>query len=139
VEPLLRLGRRAEARKRLDAAFDRLRESGLYPVTWIDLGGETDHALRALAYYEGGVHKTARTAEIYEEILHGVRPAKSLSEAVKLSSLYALSADAWRRSGEPKRSAELAARRIELWRFWSIRLPGSAFVRQQIETASVVH
>ena len=133
VEPLLRLGRRAEARRRIETALARLRDIGLYPEADIELGGETDQTLRALAAYEGAAGNAPRGAQIYEEILRGMRPLKSLSEAVALSRLYASAADLWRRSGEPQRAAELAARRVELWRSWSARLPGSAFARRQAE------
>jgi hypothetical protein len=137
VEPLLRLGRRAEARKRLDAAFAHLREIRLYPAAKIELGEETDRTLRALANYEGTAGNAQRGAEICEEIVRGAGPERSLSEAVALSTLYASASNLWRRSGETKRAADLVARRVELWRSWGKRLPSSEFVRQQIEAASL--
>jgi tetratricopeptide (TPR) repeat protein len=136
VDPLLRLGRRAEARKRLDAAFALLNEQHLYPAAEIELGGEADRALRARANYEGTAGNALRGAEICEEIVRSVRPVKSLSDAQALSSLYASAAEFWRRAGEHKRPAELTARSVELWRSWSARLPHSAFVHQQLEAAS---
>jgi tetratricopeptide (TPR) repeat protein len=137
VEPLLRLGRRAEALKRLDAAFAHLREIRLYPAAKIELGEETDRTLRALANYEGTAGNAQRGAEICEEIVRGAGPERSLSEAVALSTLYASASNLWRRSGETKRAADLVARRVELWRSWGKRLPSSEFVRQQIEAASL--
>lgn len=138
VDPLLRLGRRAEARKRLDTAFARLGELHLYPAAEIELGGEADHALRALANYEDTAGNPRRGAGICEEILRGARPVKSLSDALALSALYASASDLWRRAGDRARAAELAARRIELWRYWSAKLPHSAFVRRQLESTPLL-
>jgi serine/threonine protein kinase len=138
VEPLLRLGRRAEARKRLDAAFARLGEIHLYPAAEIELGGEADHALRARASYERSAGNAPRGAEICEEILRTARPVKSLTEAVALSSLYASASELWRLAGGQKRAAELDARRVELWRSWNAKLPHSPFISQQLEAASIL-
>ena len=137
VFPLLQLGRRAEARKRLDAAFARLGEIHLYPAAGIELGGEADHALRALAKYESTGGNAPRGAEICEEILRGALPVKSLSDALALSTLYGTASELWRGLGERKRAAELAERRVELWRHWRARLPQSEFVHQQLEDASI--
>lgn len=50
--PLRALGRPREARQRLDGAFARLQQLKMYPADKIDLGSETDAALRALAAAE---------------------------------------------------------------------------------------
>ena len=52
---LRKLGRPGEARRRLDAAFERLAELKLYPVEQVRLGSETEDSLRALGEYEAGV------------------------------------------------------------------------------------
>src|SRR5713226_6369892 len=44
--PLQRLGRAAEARERLNAAFERLSQLKLYPAEQIELGSEADKAVR---------------------------------------------------------------------------------------------
>jgi tetratricopeptide (TPR) repeat protein len=138
VDPLLRLGRSAEARKRLDAAFARLAEIHLYPAAEIELGGEADRALRALAACEAAAGNVPRAVEILQQILRGARPVKSLSDAQALSILYTSASELRRRAGEPARAAELAAERVKLWRYWTARLPHSAFVRQQLEASPVL-
>src|ERR1019366_6105621 len=90
---LRRLGRPAEARQRLDGAFERLRQLGLYPATKIKLGSEAEDALRALAEYEAGNGNVQVAIGIYEKLLEQIQAAKpapevNLIEAVRIGNLY---------------------------------------------------
>jgi tetratricopeptide (TPR) repeat protein len=136
-DPLLRLGRRAEARSRLDKAFARLAQLKLYPSTRIELGAEVDGALRSLADYEGATGNVQRGAEIYDELLRGVfaaqpEPVKTLIDAVELSNIWRPAAQLHRRAGHADRAAELDRLRFELWRSWDAKLPNNAFVRRKL-------
>lgn len=141
--PLQRLGRTAEARKRLDAAFERLRQLKLYPAEQINLGSETDEALRALADYEAGTGNVRRAAELCQELLKrvfagGPRPETNLADAVDLSNIYRSAAPLHRRAGQADLAAALEARRLELWQHWDSKLPNNAFVRRQLEAARLL-
>src|SRR5207245_2737741 len=90
---LRRLGRPADARQRLDAAFERLRQLKLYPAGKVAPGSEAEDALRALAEYEGGTGNLRRATEIYQNIIDltqaaNSRPEKSLTDALDVSNLY---------------------------------------------------
>jgi tetratricopeptide (TPR) repeat protein len=66
---LRRLGRPAEARQRLDAAFERLTQLKLYPSPKVELGSEAEETLRALADFEAGNGAFPRAIEIYQKLL----------------------------------------------------------------------
>jgi tetratricopeptide (TPR) repeat protein/predicted Ser/Thr protein kinase len=138
--PLQRLGRTAEARKRMDAAFERLGQLKLYPADQIELGSEADEALRALADFEAGNGNVRRAAEVYQELLARVlaanpKPETSLIDAVNFSNIYRAAAPLHRRLGQADVAAALELRRLELWQRWNRKHPSNAFVRRQLEAA----
>ncbi len=137
VDPLLRLGRRAEARERLDSALDRLRRIGQYPAAQIELGSPADQTLRALAEYEAA-SDPRRGAARYEELLRLVaaanpKPESSLDDAVKLSGIYGAAARVYRMDRDAAHARDIEARRLNLWQQWDRRLPSNSFVRRQLE------
>jgi hypothetical protein len=138
--PLQRLGRNVEARKRLDAAFERLSQLKLYPAERIELGSETDLVVRALADFEAGSGNAGRAADVYRELVERVlaakpKPETSLTDAVALSNLYRAAAPIHRRAGQAAPAASLEARRLELWWQWGGRFPHNTFIRRQLEAA----
>jgi tetratricopeptide (TPR) repeat protein len=140
AEPLRRVGRGAEARQRLDAAFARLREAGLYPADQIALGSEADDALRALADDEAARGHLVRAGEIYADLVARVtaghlRADSSLDDAVDLSGLYAAAAQAERRAGRADLASALDDRHLALWQGWARRLPQNPVVRQHLPPA----
>jgi tetratricopeptide (TPR) repeat protein len=139
--PLRRIGRSPEARRRLDAAFDRLTRLKLYPSEKITPGSVTDKALRALADHEAANRNIPRAIDIYQKLLDQMRAAKvepetSLEDAVDLSSVYQAITGLHRRNYEPGRADAISALRLELWRNWDRKLPGNACVRRQLEAAA---
>ena len=101
--PLMQLGKRAEARRRLDAAFERLRLQKEYPAARIELGSPADDTLRALAEYEAG-DNFARGAQVYEELNRLIANSNPqhetlLKSAVDMSNLLAGAARVYRRAG----------------------------------------
>ncbi|MGO9260650.1 MAG: protein kinase domain-containing protein [Bryobacteraceae bacterium] len=135
--PLRRLGRPAEARQRLDDAFQRLRVLNYYPVDKVDPGGEAAEALQALADHEADTGNIPHALRLYQELLDLIAAAKpepetNLDDATELSNLYAAMAAVERRAGHAGLAAALNARRLGLWRLWERKLPGNAYVLRQI-------
>jgi len=134
---LQHLGRLVEARQRLDAAFDRLRQLKLYPSEKIKAGSEAEDGLRALAEYEAGTGNLHGAIGTYQKLLEqiqasGPNPEVNLFEAVRLSNLYGAEAALQRRAGQADLAAGLEARRLEVWRHWDSKLPNNPFVRRQL-------
>jgi hypothetical protein len=133
----MQIGNSAEARKRLDAAFTRLKELSLYPSDQIELGAEADKASRALAEFEAGTGKVQRGIEIYEELLAKImasnpKPETDLEDATDLSNIYRGLAQLHRRIGQSSLASGFESRRLELWQQWDRKLPNNSFVRRQI-------
>jgi tetratricopeptide (TPR) repeat protein len=134
---LRKLGRPAEARRRLDAAFERLRQLKLYPAENFKLGSEVEDSLRALADYEAATGNLHRAVEVYQKLLDQVRPAKSspetsLTDAVRLSTIYRGASAVQRRAGLSDRASILEARDRKLWQLWDRALPNNTFVRRHL-------
>jgi len=135
--PLRSLGRPAEARQRLDDAFQRLRVLNYYPADKVDPGGEAAETLRALADHEGDTGNIPHALRLYQELLDHIaatkpEPETNLNDATELSNIYATMAALQRRAGQARVAAALNARRLELWRSWEKELPGNAYVLRQI-------
>jgi tetratricopeptide (TPR) repeat protein len=138
---LLRLGRTSEARRRIDDAFERLRQLNLYPAERIDAGVEVDKALSARADYEGSRGRSLAALGIYEELLRkvmatGPKLDTSLTDAFNLSRIYAAIANLESAIGRIDGAAEFRKRRLELWRHWDAKLPNNNFVRRQLSAAT---
>jgi tetratricopeptide (TPR) repeat protein/predicted Ser/Thr protein kinase len=135
---LRRLGRTAEARHRLDGAFERLSQLKLYPAERIELGSETDVAVRALADHEADTGNIPHAIEIYEKLVAQIMASKpkvddSLTDAVRLSRIYLTMVALHRRAGQPDLASALETHRLQLWQTWKQKLPQNAFVRRQLE------
>jgi tetratricopeptide (TPR) repeat protein/tRNA A-37 threonylcarbamoyl transferase component Bud32 len=131
--PLQHLGHKAEARKRLDAAFDRLRNQQLYPADKIRPGSESDLALCALGDLETAGGNIQAAIKTYTQLLGAVEasnpaPKQQLGDAVDLTRIYRALATAYRRNGEPARASEFEGAGLALWRHWDAKLPHNAFV-----------
>ena len=141
VYPLLRLGRRAEARSRLDRAFGRLSTLKQYPAAKIELGSAAEETMRALVEYEAAEGRVKHGAALYEELLRQVlashpEPETNLEDAVELSSLYGGAAHLEHLAGQDELASDLETRRLALWQHWKVILPNNAFVQHQIGNAS---
>jgi tetratricopeptide (TPR) repeat protein len=136
--PLRSIGDPAESRRRLDAAFSRLRQLKLYPAEQIRLGSEADLTLRALADQEAGDGNIPSAIEIYEKLLPQILAAKPqpetrLTDGLRLSRIYAAMAALHRTAGQADLASSLDARRRDLWRQWDRKLPNNAFVHRQLD------
>jgi tRNA A-37 threonylcarbamoyl transferase component Bud32/tetratricopeptide (TPR) repeat protein len=137
---LREMGRPAEARQRLDAAFERLRQLGSYPANKIKPGSEVDVALAALADFEGANGNPQQGAATAQKLLDamvawGPAPESRLTEAVDISRIYALLENLQRSAGDSAAASGLHARRIALWQQWDTKLPSNPFIRRQLDAA----
>jgi tetratricopeptide (TPR) repeat protein len=140
VYPLLRLGRIDAARERLKIAFARLSDLKLYPAADVELGSETDDALRASAEVEARSGNLSRALEIDNALLEQIEaskpePEEDLSDALDLSRLLSSLADLNTAARLPDRASAQQQRRLALWQHWDRTLPGNAFVRRQLDAA----
>ncbi len=136
---LRRLGRDREARQRLDAALQRLKQLKLYPLDHRDSNANTAPVLRALADYQAASGETDRAVGVYQELLNQATksgPPPDLTESFHLSTIYAGAAAAYRAAKRDDLARRMDEQRAELWRKWDARLPNNSFVRRQLETAT---
>jgi tetratricopeptide (TPR) repeat protein len=135
--PLRSLRRYREAKDRIDAAFELLRATKDYPAAQVELGGEADAAIRALADHEADTGRPERALEIYRDLLDKViaakpNPESNLGQANDLSRIYVSMARLYRGVGNTIEADALTARRLELWRAWDQKLPHNPFVLRQL-------
>jgi len=131
------LGRAAEARTRLDAAFATLKELKLYPADKVSLGSLTYKALRARAGFEAAAGNLAAAIDIDRRLLDQVQaaqmePQTSLEDATDLSNLYRELTDFYQRHRDLGAANMTSALRVELWQTWDRKLPGNEFVQRQM-------
>jgi len=133
--PLRHLGRPAEARKRLDAAFERLRQLKIAERVEVS---EVRTAICALADHEAETSNVPQAIEIYEGLFKQIEaePEKSLGDAVVVSNIWAPLATLYRRNRQFDLASALEAKRLSLWRHWDQKLPNNVFVLRQIAAAS---
>ncbi len=134
---LRRLGRPAEARERLDAAFERLKQLKMYPAEKITPGSVAFKTVRALADFEADNGDVPHAIETYDKLLEQIRAGKLapdvlLEDALDLSNIYLALSDLHRRAGEAAAASDVEAHRLELWRQWERKLPENPFVLRQI-------
>jgi hypothetical protein len=133
------LGRSGEARKRLDAAFSKLKDLKLYPAEQVEGGSDVLDALCALAELEAGAGDLQRGVDIYQELtgklVPTIKPEARLADATELSSIYQAAARLHRRARQLDAATALDAKRLDLWRHWDRKLPGNAFIRLQLDAA----
>jgi tetratricopeptide (TPR) repeat protein len=135
--PLRSLRRYREAKDRIDAAFELLRAIKDYPAAQVELGGEAEAAIRALADHEADTGRPERALEIYRDLLDKViaakpNPESNLGQANDLSRIYVSMARLYRGVGNTIEADALTARRLELWRAWDQKLPHNPFVLRQL-------
>jgi tetratricopeptide (TPR) repeat protein len=123
-------------------ALATFKKTGDYPTQRISTNSGVFVALRALADLDADEGDLRQAITIYEELLEKVMatnldPANDLRDATKLSSLYRSIATLYRRAGNLTKAEGMASRRLRLWQQWDRNLPGNAFVRRQLEAASL--
>ena len=137
---LRHLHRPEEARNRIEAAFQMLRETKDYPATSIDTDSEVEPALRALADHYSAIGQPRRAAEVYQELLDKILAAKpdmgnDLRRATKLSRIYEALSGLHRRNHQNELAETVSTLRLSLWRQWERKLPNSSYVQRQLQAA----
>jgi tetratricopeptide (TPR) repeat protein/predicted Ser/Thr protein kinase len=140
-DPLVKLGRLDEARRRLDLAFQRLKEDKIYPSKEVELGADGDMTLRALAEFEAATGNVEGGLQTYRTLLDKLiaskpEPEKNLADAADLSDVYTAIATLYRRANHPSEAGELDARRLALWTTWDRKLPNNPFVIRQLASVA---
>ena len=122
------LGRDEEARRRIEEAFQLLRDAHQYPADTVEPMSRSDHVTRAEAddYAETG--QLAKATEAYQELLDKLMawkpdPLNDLRDATCLSRTWTALANLLRRSGRKDEALQLEAQRTELWNQWKGKLP----------------
>jgi tetratricopeptide (TPR) repeat protein len=135
----------ADAKRRVDAAFAILKDTGDYPSDRIRLDGYAYPAVCALADYEAETGDPRLALQMYLQLLDRVMatkpdPFSDLRDAPKLSRFYDVVSVLYRRSGDLASAKAMSARRGEIWRIWQQKLPQNSFVRREVEAgASAVY
>jgi len=133
---LRRVGREKEARRRIDEAFQFLRDAHQYPADTIEPMGRSDHVMRASAddYAETG--QTAKAITAYQELLDKLMASKpdvqnDLRDATCISRTWTALARLLRRVGRTDEAGRFEAQRTELWNHWNGKLPNAQFLLRQ--------
>ncbi|MCZ2150720.1 MAG: hypothetical protein LC126_23465 [Bryobacterales bacterium] len=137
---LRRLHRPGESVRRIETALAILRTLHAYPATCVELGDETDYALRALADHYADTGDTAGAIRTYEELREKVnashpRPLTDLRHANNLSLLYGDLGNLYARAGRLAKASVLRQKRLDLWQYWDGKLPDNVFIRRRLSIA----
>jgi tetratricopeptide (TPR) repeat protein len=137
---LRHFNRADEARARVDAAVQMLRDTKIYPADRIALDDEAEPVLRAWGDHLADTGETVRAAEVYQELLDKVlasrpEPDKDLAHATGLSRLYEALGALYARTGHIDRARSMTVERREIWDTWSRRLPQNSFIQKQLESS----
>jgi tetratricopeptide (TPR) repeat protein len=141
ANPLRRLGRADEGRRRLEQALEILRGLGDYPLPPKSIAGEVDTAMRELAEHERETGNPRRAREIYEQLLQwleerGQGNATTLLIATDLSRLYAAMEKTYETLGLSTEVEKFRAKRLQIWTDWDRKLPGNSYVTRQLREAA---
>ena len=137
--PLRSLHRLPEAKQRIDAAFEILRQLGQEAGVGI-IGGEWDNTMRASADNEAETGHPERARSIFLDLQTNLlashpNPETDLRHANDMSRLWASLAALDAKLGNIDEQKMFEAKRADLWRQWNQRLPNNSFVRRQMEIA----
>ena len=138
---LVKLGRAAEARQRLNTAFARLAEAKTYPAKDVGPGSEPDLALRAQAELQASTGDVAGGIAAYQLLLEKVmaskpEPETNLGDAKDLSDIYSAMALLHRRARQADAAAALDGRRVAMWTAWDRKLPKNPFVSRELASVA---
>jgi len=133
---LRRLGRRAEAGRRVQDAFALLTATKDYPADRVPLDGSAATVLRAEADQLAADGHVADALARYGRLIALVlashpRPLDDLRDAAALSAIYE-----GRDALLGPRDERAGTERLDLWRHWDAQLPGNAFVARQLAAAT---
>lgn len=130
------LGRDEEARRRIEEAFQLLRDTHQYPADTVEPMSRSDHVIRADAddYAETG--QLDKAIATYTKLLDKLMawkpdPLNDLRDATCISRTWTALANLLRRSGRKDEALQLEAKRTDLWDHWNGKLPNAQFLLRQ--------
>lgn len=133
---LQRLKQSQEAGRRIDQAFQLLRNVRAYPADVIEPMTDVYDVVRSSAdnYVENG--EITKALETYQELLEKLMRWKphldsDLRDAVCISRTWSAMAELLRLQHRHAEANELERQRAELWQRWQTKLPDSAFLLRQ--------
>jgi tetratricopeptide (TPR) repeat protein len=134
---LRRLGRHADARRRVDEALTILKATGDYPTDRVVLDTPICSALQARADQHADEGKVAEAVQHYRDLLEGVMAAKpdvehDLRDAYGVSLLYQDFGRVYRAAGASAEADALDAKRLAIWQRWNQTHPNNPFVMRQL-------
>jgi len=134
--PLRHLGQGAEAKRRIDRAFDLLTQAHILPATKIEPMSAADHAMRALGDHYAETSDNAKAAEMYRQLLDKLAawqpdPQNVIGDAVCFSRTWSALATIYRRSGKISEAQQYETLRADLWNNWQGKLPNAQFLLRQ--------
>ena len=135
--PLRTLHRSGEAKHRIDAAFDLLREMKAWPAASFRPQDTPAFVLRALADYNADAGRLADATNEYQELLDKIMASKpvpdlDLRDANSISAIEAALSELQIKAGHTEAAAELDRTRRKRWEHWNATLPNNSFIKRQL-------
>jgi serine/threonine-protein kinase len=130
------LGRDEEARRRIEEAFQLLRDAHQYPADTVEPMSTSDHVIRAEADDYAETIQTDKAIAAYRELLDKLMAWKpdlqnDLRDATCISRTWTALANLLRRTGRTEEADHLELQRTELWNHWKDKLPNAQFLLRQ--------
>jgi len=135
------LHRAADARNRINAAIDILKQTKDLPAGQIALDSAPFVVSFAEADFQAAEGDPLKATELFEQLLKRVTAANpdssgDLRDGPRLSHLYEALTFLYQRTGDSKKAEEMKTRRLQLWQGWDRKLSHNRFVLRQIQTAT---
>ncbi len=129
-------GREEDSHRRIEQAFQLLRDAHLYPADKVEPMSPSEDVMRALADEYAETGQTAQAIAAYQELLAKLMAWKpdlenDLRDATCISRAWTALALLLRRNGQADEAARLEGQRAELWDHWNGKLPNAQFLLRQ--------
>jgi len=134
--PLRWVGRSAEAKRRIDRAFQLQVDANRYPADKVEPMSDTYDVLRAQADNYAETGQPMKAVEAYQHLLDKLMAWKpdvqnDPRDATCISRTWTALATVLSRVGRTDQAAGLEAQRTELWNHWKGKLPNAQFLLRQ--------
>jgi hypothetical protein len=131
-----RTGREKDSHRRIEQAFQLLRDAHKYPADAVEPMSASDHVMRAQADEFAETGQTAQAIAAYQELLDKLMAWKpdlqnDLRDATCISRTWTALAALLRRTDHAADADRLEAQRTELWNHWNAKLPNAQFLLRQ--------
>jgi serine/threonine protein kinase len=129
-------GREEDSHRRIEQAFQLLRDAHQYPADKVEPMSAPEDVLRALADEYAETRRTAQAIAAYQELLAKLMAWKpdlenDLRDATCISRTWTALALLERLNRQADEAERLEAQRAELWSHWNGKLPNAQFLLRQ--------